>query len=188
MHSAPAIDLPFLFFPCTKALALTFPAPLGWAQRACLGLIREAFVDTGVTLNMSWHNASAPSCLSGRSRIAQSRLGHLMLLFFFFPLCESEHWGNLLCLCVCVLQIGCQKFYISLSALIADVVPPADSLQWNTNPPKKQNRCSRNVAHLQFCVIWHVTYYRTHHKSFEVEIKEGGNGEDGGRKLMERGL
>lgn len=113
-----------------------------------------------------------------------------MLLFFFFAPLRERALGQF-AVFVCVLQIGCQKFYISLSALIADVVPPADSLQWNTTPPpqkKKQNRCSRNVAHLQFCVIWHVTYYRTHHKSFEVEIKEGGNGEDGGRKLMERGL
>ena len=36
--------------------------------------------------------------------------------------------GNLLCLrvCVCVLQISCQKFYISLSAPVADVVPRVD--------------------------------------------------------------
>lgn len=105
---------------------LDFLAPLGWAQRACLGLIRESLSDTGMTLNTSWHNASAPSRLSGRSGITQPRLTQLMLVFFR----GSEYGGNLLCLlvcvCVCVLQISCQKFYISLSAPVADVVPRAD--------------------------------------------------------------
>lgn len=49
---------------------------------------------------MSWHNVSAPSCLSGRSGITQSRLSHLTLLFFYFffyfivfSFCQSEHGG-----------------------------------------------------------------------------------------------
>lgn len=76
-----------LFFSGTNALmlwlAFRFLALLSWAQRACLGLIRESLSDTGMTLNMSWHNASAPSRLSGRSGISRPRPSHLMLLFFF---------------------------------------------------------------------------------------------------------
>ena len=85
----------------------------------CISL--ESLSDTGMTLSMSWHNASGPIRLSGRSRITQSRLSHLMLFFR-----ERKHGGYV---CVCVLQISCQKFYISLSARVADVVPQAHLLQ-----------------------------------------------------------
>ena len=108
-------------------LAFKFLSPLGWAQRACLGLIRESLRDKGMTLNMSWHNVSAPSRLSSRSGITQPRRSHLILLF----LRESKNEIEIcyVCVSVCVLQISCQKFHILLSVSVADVMPQADSLQ-----------------------------------------------------------
>ena len=110
---------------------LDFLAPLGWAQRACLGLIRESLSDTGMTLNTSWHNASAPSRLSGRSGITQPRLTQLMLVFFQ----RERVWGQFAvfaCVCMCFTNQLSKVLHITFSSC-RRCCATSWSLQWKAD-------------------------------------------------------
>lgn len=155
------VALQYFFSPSALVLwlAFRFLVLLSWAQCACLGLIRESLSDTGMTLNMSWHNASAPSHLSGRSGITQLRFSHLKLLFFRAR--ESMSMGA-----ICYLHVY-MCFTDQLSKVLHITFSSGSrccATSWFT--AMESRYCithgnhwifiKRNFANLPFCVICHV--------------------------------